>query len=99
MRERIIEAIRGRYEIKFRYHGHPRVVYPAAVGLCDSTGAELLSGYQVGGSCATGRDIPDWRLFDLREIDDLIVTAHLFTTHPVGYVREEQPIGEIWAQI
>lgn len=99
MRERIIEAIRGRYEIKFVYDGHPRIVRPAAVGLCDTTGDELLSCYQIDGSCPTGRDLPDWRLFKLQEIEDLIVTAHLFTTHPADYVREEQPIDEIWAQI
>ena len=64
-------AIKGRNVVEFRYHGRHRIVHPHAIFIA-STGTHCLDAVQVGGQSTSG-SLPDWRRFDLNDIDAVTV--------------------------
>ncbi len=76
MNDVIIEAIKNRRLLSFRYHGHPRLVEPHLLGVT-TAGNLALSAYQVGGSSDSGA-VPDWRLFAVTEMRELQSTSSSF---------------------
>jgi hypothetical protein len=64
------EALRGRRQIVFTYHGKPRAACPIVLGYA-ADGRETLSAYQVGGESSGAGALPGWRCFRLAEVGDL----------------------------
>lgn len=76
MNARVIEeAIRTKSVIRFNYGNHERVAEPHVLGLSKGTIKVLC--YQIAGSSSSG-DLPEWRRFDLGDIDDLTFTGQHF---------------------
>lgn len=84
----ICAAIADRHELSFDYHGHPRIVQPAAAGTHVDTGNPSLRAYQVCGTSNSGA-VPDWRMFSLDSILNLTVTGTTFVVNPPGYTKSD----------
>ena len=77
MKQQLIQqAIQSRKILEFMYHGYSRVVEPHILGV--NKGVVQVLGYQIHGGSSSGR-LPDWRRFDLREIQSLSFPAQTFT--------------------
>ena len=98
---RILQAIRGRHPITFRYRDDPqtsvslRKVNPHFYG--NQSGNINIEGYQVAGCSSSG--VPAWKVFRLDDMGDLrVATGEHFSTWP-GYRRDHvkyrQPIEMI----
>lgn len=68
MESEIITAIAAKKVLSFMYRGLLRIVEPHVYGVHD--GEAQLLGYQIRGRSSTGI-VPDWRRFQLREIQGL----------------------------
>src|SRR5262245_45668853 len=72
--DEIRTAIAGRRVVTFTYHGRPRMLEPHDYGVQKEN--TRLFGYQIGGASSTR--LPAWRLFNIDEIDDLVVSTDTF---------------------
>ena len=79
MRAAICDAIARRRLLAFTYRGHERLVEPHCHGT-SSEGHELVRGFQVGGTGASGS--LGWKLFDVSLIDDLRTIDQGFAPRP-----------------
>lgn len=77
LEQQLIQAIKQRRIVVFRYHDHDRTVEPHILGRQKTTGHRQLSGYQIGG-VSDSRELPSWRTFDVQGITDLRVTEATF---------------------
>jgi hypothetical protein len=73
MNEIICTAIKSRLVIQFRYEGELRIVEPFVLGYHKNAGNLVLRSYRVGGYSKSDRESP-WRLFDVNNITELILT-------------------------
>lgn len=94
----LVGAVEKRRVVTFVYRGHPRVVQPAAVGFRFSTLNRLMRGYQVGGS-SSSRRLPDWRVFTIAKMRQLVITDEVFGEDPPGYRRGDRSMSRIYAQL
>jgi hypothetical protein len=69
MEDLIRQALSERWMLKFKYHGHRRVVEPYALGHATNDRLALL-GWQVSGGSAS-EPPPGWRTFLLADIRSL----------------------------
>ena len=97
MKEIIIDAIRNRRILSFRYHGHQRLVEPHLLGVT-TAGTLSLSAYQIGGSSDSG-NVPDWRLFVVNEILELQSTANSFEGTRPKYNPADTRMSRILAKL
>ena len=74
--DNIVNALRNKRVIRFHYHRYDRVVEPHILGV--NNGVTQLLGYQIRGGSTSGR-VPEWRRFDLSEMDTVTVTEQTFT--------------------
>ena len=88
----ICDAINSRRILEFDYDGHRRVIHPAAAGPHATTGNPVLRGYQVDGTSSSGV-VPDWRLFEIDKIQNLVVLGETFDTDPPGYQKGDKHIA------
>ena len=70
-------ALKTRRRLKFKYHGHVRVVEPHAIGRLSGDRRALLA-WQVSGGSAS-EPPPGWRTFVLAEVTRCKLTAKTFT--------------------
>lgn len=75
MDEIIINALAEKKIVTFLYHGYARTCEPHVFGI--TNGKRQLLCYQTGGGSQRG-GIPQWRRFDLGEINSLEVTTEEF---------------------
>lgn len=74
--QRLVLAIGGKRLVQLSYkHGSSRVVEPHDYGV--HKGVERLLAYQVGGF-SSSRQPYGWRMFDIADIDELIVLDRTF---------------------
>jgi hypothetical protein len=92
------DAINRRLLVRFSYDGFERIVIPAAYGLNQRTGNELVRAYQVAGSDAT-RPIPAWSLFNIAKVVGASTTGEEFHDIPPGYERNDSAMDVIYAQL
>lgn len=85
-------AIAGRNLLSFTYHGHPRVVMPAAHGAHKTTGNAVLRGYQIRGTSST-RNVPLWDLFLVNEMEDVRILDETFAEDPPQYSHGDKHIN------
>ena len=96
MRDKIIDAIKDRRVLKFRYKGIDRVVEPHAVGV-SRTGKDVLRCYQTAGRHIT--DGHSWDLCSLSSIFSLVVTEDVFSGERAGYSRGDKQMQRIYAEL
>jgi hypothetical protein len=72
----ICDAIRLRHVVRFTYHGGVREVEPYVYGR-DSSGSELLRGYQLRGVSRSGETV-GWKTFRVEDMTDVAVTFEPF---------------------
>lgn len=96
MNEIICQAIRERLLLELRYHEHTRMVAPHAYGI-DTTGDELLSGYQVWGGSESGESA-GWKSFKVRDIENVQLTRRKFGPRP-EYRHGDRALAEIYCQV
>jgi len=75
----VCAAIASRRVVEFDYRGHHRVVEPHAHGR-GPTNKELLRGFQIGGTSASGP--LGWKLFDMDAVFDLRLREERFAPRP-----------------
>lgn len=92
----IREALQTRRRLKFKYHGHSRVVEPHAVGLVTGDRRALL-GWQVSGG-SDSEPPPGWRTFVLPEITGLKLMRRTFTPRP-EYRPETRQLKSVEAEV
>ena len=92
------DAISQRLMVRFSYEGFERIVIPAAYGMNQRTGNELVRAYQVGGGDAT-RAIPAWSLFNAAKVVGASMTGEQFDGIPPGYTRNDRALDVIYAQL
>lgn len=97
MQDTLCDAISQKRIVTFSYDGQPRRVEPHKVGRT-TAGNDVLSGYQVGGGSNSGT-VPDWRLFELREIDGLDVLTDGFDSPRPGYSRTDDRMTQIYCRL
>ena len=90
--ETIVQAIRDRRRLRFRYNGTVRIVEPQCHGL-GTRGTELLRGCQLGGGSA-----PE-ALFDVTKISDLVVLDERFERPGPHYRKDDSAMKTIFAQL
>lgn len=74
MKATIRQAIEGRNVLSFVYHQRPRKIEPHVLGC--NRGSDQVLGWQVGGH--SSGNLPDWRRFNLHEIEQLRVLDETF---------------------
>lgn len=85
----LVAAIRGRRVVEFRYGGEHRTVEPYRLGR-DASGRLLLQGWQSR---------KGWRSFHVDAMADLDATARSFDTPREGYVRGDDRLLRILAEV
>ena len=93
----IIEAIRSRRLLEFRYHGGKRVVEPHSYGL-DKRKREVLCAYQIEGASRSGQR-QGWKNFVVRELSELRVDARHFDQPRAEYRHDDGAFRQILAQL
>ena len=76
----LVLAISPRRVVEFRYRQLPRLAEPHTVGI-NTEDVEQLLAYQLGGRSSSG-PLPDWRRFDVDEIENLVVRDETFPRRP-----------------
>jgi WYL domain len=71
----ILTAIHGRRQLRFRYHGKPRIVEPQDYGI--QKGVVHLFTYQIGGESSSSR-LPDWRKFAVQGMSNVELLKETF---------------------
>lgn len=94
----ICAAINGRRLISFVYDGHHRTAIPAAYGKHETTGNEVLRGYQTGGT-SSSRPVPLWDLFLVEKIMNYTILDETFDADPPSYARDDRHMSEIYCQL
>jgi predicted DNA-binding transcriptional regulator YafY len=92
----IRQALTERKILKFKYHGHARVVEPHALGRITDDRRALL-GWQVSGG-STSEPPPGWRTFVLAEISGLKLERKTFVPRP-EYRRETTQLRSVEAEV
>lgn len=93
----LLQALRERRVLTFRYHGHERVVEPHACGIA-TNGERVLHGYQTAGGSVKG-DLPGWRTFTLAEIGALVVTEKTFAGPRPDYAAAHLRLQPLWGEL
>ena len=88
----LCDAIADRHLVSFVYHGHQRVVIPAAHGPHKTTGNAVLRGYQVRGT-SSSRALPLWDLFLVAEMEDAQILDETFADDPPQYSHGDKHIN------
>lgn len=96
MNELICRAIKERRLLELRYHDHKRVVAPHVYGI-DTTGDELLSGYQTWGG-SEGGEAAGWKSFKVESLSDLKLTGRKFGPRP-EYRQGDRAMQKIFCQV
>jgi hypothetical protein len=91
MDELILIALASKKILTFTYHKLDRICEPHVFGIAN--GRKQLLCYQTGGRSSRG-GIPQWRRFDLGEIQSLVATAEAFD----GKRRVPHPFS-IWDSV
>jgi len=93
----IAKAIHHKLVLEFEYNEHLRVVEPHAYGL-SMTNHEVIRGYQVKGTTDAG-SVPQWHLFEVKQITKLKVTDRHFGGMRNGYQRGDKRMGIIYSEL
>lgn len=93
----IIEAIKNRKALAFRYHGLNRVVEPHAYGR-DKAGDEIIRSYQISGGSDSGESI-GWKIFKVREALSIVLLNNDFFTIRIDYQKNDSIMTTIFEQI
>lgn len=96
MNETLCRAIREKRLIELQYNGHTRTVAPHVYGI-DTTGDEMLSGYQTWGG-SEGGESAGWKSFKVGNIANLKVTTKKFAPRP-EYRHGDRALVQIFCQI
>lgn len=97
MNQDIINAIKKREQLTFRYDGLQRIVEPHTYGVT-TTGKESLRAYQVQRGHVSGHNQP-WHLFTISKMVDLHTTGSKFQSARPGYKRQDKAMQQIYAQL
>jgi hypothetical protein len=92
MNELIATAILQRRRLRFRYHGHERLVEPQCYGI-GHTGNELLRVHQLQGGPAREA------LFEVAIIEDLRLLAECFAKPGPHYRKDDSAMKAIYCQL
>ncbi len=91
------DAVNKRCVLEFTYQGHHRVVEPHAYGLSRQHN-EVIRCYQTGGTSSSDT-LPCWRLMEIAQIRDLVVSdKHFVGTRP-GYARGDMHMSTIFCEL
>ena len=93
----ICQAINERLLIRFTYNNSSRIVEPFSYGLT-AAGHEVLRGYQIGGESGSGQPL-GWRLFTVRKVEDLSLTADHWESNPPDYRFDDPAIVSYFARV
>lgn len=88
MQKPLIQAIRDRRVVEFRYHGEHRALEPYRLG--EDGGRLLLQGWQSR---------KGWRSFRVEEIEDLELTSRHFETPREGFSRSAGHLDRVLAEV
>ena len=88
----IVQAIRQRRRLRFRYHGTVRLVEPQCYGI-GTRGTELLRGHQREGGSQ-----PE-PLFDVAKIEEMTVLDERFVRPGPNYRRDDSAMVTIFEQL
>ena len=88
----IVDAIRNRRRLRFRYHDRERLVEPQCYGV-GARGNELLRGYQLKGG---SKPEP---LFDVSKLGGLEVLDETFDRPGPHYRRDDSAMVRIFRQL
>lgn len=98
MLQTIIDAVQHRRILSFNYDGLSRVVEPHAVGR-STAGNDVLRCYQTSGQ-SHHPPVPDWRLMDVRKIQNLsVLQDEKFISPRPGYKTGDKGMTVIYAQL
>ncbi|HET6726325.1 MAG TPA: WYL domain-containing protein [Gammaproteobacteria bacterium] len=86
IRDEIVKAIEAHAIVAFNYHGRRRVVEPHDLGVLH--GETQLLAYQVEGGSRSG-GIPEWRRFDLDDVENLTLTGRCFGAPRRDWIRRK----------
>ena len=92
----ICRAIREQRLLQLEYKGHLRTIAPHVYGI-DSSGDEMLSGYQVGGG-SVGGEQSGWKSLKVSGIRELSVTPKKFTPRR-EYRHDDPAMIDIFCQL
>ena len=95
MNQLIVSAIKNKLVLSFTYHGYRRVVEPHTYGRDDKQ-VEKLSAWQISGKPA---DQPDWRLFEISDMQMLQTVDKHFSSTQREYKRNDSRMQTIYAQL
>jgi hypothetical protein len=96
MQRVICQAIRERRLLEVVYHDRARVIAPHVYGV-DTTGDELLSGYQISGDSRGGQPT-GWKSLKIAQVSKLELTALHF--HPrQEYRHNDRALVRIFCQV
>jgi predicted DNA-binding transcriptional regulator YafY len=73
----ITQAIRERRKLQFTYHGKTRLVDPHVFGI-STKNHEVILCWQTGGGSSKPNDLPNWRMFETHEIQNMQITNNNF---------------------
>jgi len=92
MVQAIVDAIRDRRRLRFRYHDRERLVEPQCYGV-GAKGTELLRGYQLRGG------LQQEPLFDVSKLSELVVLDETFDKPGPHYRRDDSAMVRIFRQL
>ena len=97
MKQAIVDAIKNKKMLEFYHNNNRRVVEPFAIGTSHKNKL-VLRAYQTDGESGS-RPIPEWGLFEVDKISELIVLEELFTGNREGYRRGDSVMRIIDCEI
>ena len=97
MNQTIVDAIRNKQCLSFRYDGFTRVVEPHAYGLSRKE-EEVIRAYQISGGHASDHNEP-WHLFRVAKATGIKSTEDTFGGQRPGCQRGDGHIPEIFAEL
>ena len=92
MNRTLLDSIRLKRRLRFRYNGKARRVEPQCYGV-GHKGTELLRAHQLEGG--TQRE----PLFDVAKIEDLVVLDEVFSKPGPNYTKGDSAMKEIFGEL
>jgi hypothetical protein len=96
MQRVICQAIKERRLLEVVYHDRARLIAPHVYGV-DTTGDELLSGYQISGD-SRGGQTRGWKSLKMAQVSKLKLTTLHFHPRP-EYAHNDRAFARILCQV
>jgi predicted DNA-binding transcriptional regulator YafY len=96
MNAKLMEAVKNKRIIMFKYKGKERIVEPHAYGTGHNH-QDVLKGYQTAGK--SDEEVPGWNTFMVTEIQELKLTKTNFENPRPDYAKGDKTFHTVFCEL